>query len=92
MPPEQWIIALIRILNLVVWIDLGYDWMRHSNVPLPYLTRRLVVLVIVLGFTALVIGAFAPVYVDPANTRLMYTVYTAFAAVAGFAIRRTWRS
>lgn len=90
MSPDQILIAAIRITNFLLWLDLGFDVLRHSQM-LPPLTRRLIVLVIVGGMGVLVIGAFAPTYVPPDLARNIYTAYTGFAAIIALAIRRTWK-
>lgn len=90
MEADDWLIALIRFVNLVVWAELGRDWLMHPHIPLPSIARRLVTIVIVTGMGILFIGAFAPAL--PAGTaRLLYTFYTGFAMMVAVAVRWTWR-
>ena len=87
---DDWLIALVRAVNLIVWLELGRDLLNHGSTPLPQLARRLIVVVIVAGMGILLIGAFAPA-LPTGTARLLYTFYTGFAAMVAVAVRWTWR-
>lgn len=88
---DQWAVAGIRGLNLLLWVSLGIDLWRHATLPLPIIARRLIVLVIVGGMAVLFIGAFTPTYLPVGFSRTLYTAYTGFAAMVALAVWKTWR-
>jgi hypothetical protein len=81
----------IRAVNAVLWIVLGIDLWRHATTPLPAISRKLMVFVLVGGMLVLLIGAFAPRYLPIDVSRALYTAYTGFAAMVALAVRSTWR-
>lgn len=91
MSPDQLALACVRVLNAILWIELGLDLWRHASTPLPEISRRLIVVVLVAGMCILAFGAFASI-IEPGIGRVLYTVYTGFAAMVAFAVRRTWRA
>ena len=90
MSPDQQLIAVIRFINVALWIWLGADLWVHHDYPLSGIARRLVIAVMVAGMLILFIGSFAPNLPD-GLTRNLYTMYTGFAAMSAFAIKATWR-
>jgi hypothetical protein len=91
MSPDMALIVSIRAVNAGLWIALGIDLWRHASTPLPAITRKLMVAVLVGGMLVLLIGAFAPTYLPIDVSRLLYTAYTGFAAMTALAVRSTWR-
>lgn len=91
MSADQLAIAAVRAVNAVLWVLLAIDLWRHAAIPLPVISRRLVIVVIVAGMGILLFGAFAPMYLDGGIVRVIYTIYTGFAAMAALAILKTWR-
>lgn len=90
MEADDWLIAAIRGINLILWVELGRDLLNHGSSQLPQLARRLIVVVIVAGMSILFIGAFAPT-LPMGTARLAYTFYTGFAAMVAVAVRWTWK-
>ena len=84
-------IVTIRGVNAVLWLILGFDLWRHATTPLPAISRRLLVVVLVTGMLVLLVGAFAPKYLPIDVSRMLYTAYTGFAAMTALAVRSTWR-
>lgn len=89
---DQAAFILIRGVNAFLWIALGADLWVHSSTPLPPTTRRLLVVVLVLGMVVLLIGAFVPRYIPVDVSRWLYTAFTGFAAMVALAVRSTWRT
>jgi hypothetical protein len=81
----------IRAVNAALWLILGIDLWRHASTPLPAISRKLIVSVLVGGMIVLLICAFAPKYLPIDVSRMLYTTYTGFAAMVALAVRSTWR-
>ena len=79
-------------MKRALWIILGIDLWRHATIPLPAISRRLLIVVLVLGMLILVLGALVPTYVPVSTARWLYTAYTGFAAMVALAVRWTWKT
>lgn len=78
----------IRGINLVLWLILGARILR-SDRPVSGLARRITLLVIMLGMTALFLGSLTPYYLSPGTVRLIYTAFTSLSAIAATALLTT---
>ena len=92
MSADQVAFLVIRGGNALLWIILGVDLWRHSYMPLPAISRRLLIVVLVMGMLVLVLGALVPSSVPVATARWLYTAYTGFAAMVALAVRWTWKT
>lgn len=79
---------LVRGINLALWLVVARRLLRRQE-PLPLLTRRVVVLVMTFGMAVLFLGALVPFGFPGDVARMVYTVFTAFAALAAFGILTT---
>jgi hypothetical protein len=85
--PEVVITSGIRLANALVWTVFVVQIMRRKARAINLTARRLVLSVIFLGMWLLFIGSLAQVRLIPGDVvRTLYTVFTGYAAVVGFAI------
>lgn len=86
MTTEDLFIFTIRTVNAVSWTILFIVLFRDSTPVVP-LIRSLISFVIMAGMWVLVVGAVATSYsIDPRPIRLMYTAYTAIAAIVAIGV------
>ena len=79
---------LIRAINLVLWAMVVARILYHDR-PVTRLARRLVSLVLVFGMGVLLLGALVPLGFPSETSRLIYTSFTAFAALIALGIITT---
>ena len=92
MSPDQYLVAVIRCGNAVLWLVLAADIFKHSRIMLNTLARRLITVTMAFGMMMFAAGSFAPTYIPGDVMRLVYTLFPGFSALVAFAILKTWRS
>lgn len=77
----------IRLLNAALWTALGITVLQHDR-PVPPLVRKLITAVVILGMWTLAFGAVAVLVpaIPSEVARIVYTAFTAFAAIIAAAI------
>ncbi len=79
----------IRTINFILWTLVVIRIFRHDR-PVDRLTRQLFSVVLIFGMGVLAVGSLSPFDILPdGSTRMMYTVFTAFAGLIALAIITT---
>lgn len=80
--------VLIRGINLLLWLGVVKRIIEDDR-PLSRLARRMVGLVIVFGMAVFVVGSLVPFGFPGQWASLIYTAFTAFAAILAVALLST---
>jgi hypothetical protein len=80
---------LIRASNAALWLVIGIHAFRW-NKPLSRFGRRIVWTVIAIGMIVLAVGGLVPMGIISGQfARVMYTAFTAYAAIVALALLST---
>lgn len=79
---------IIRGLNLALWVLLGIRILVLDR-PVSRMARNTIIMVVIFGMGVLFLGALVPFGFPGEAARLIYTAFTAFAAIVALGLLTT---
>lgn len=79
---------IIRAINLGLWLVVAFRISR-GGIPVSNLARRIIITMIVFGMSVFLIGALVPFGFPGTWASLLYTAFTAYAAIIALALLTT---